>query len=80
MIHLLIALLQLCRLTVVAASEVIHVRPLNGHCDTSTVNDCHTLSELIESRRITNETTMILLAGVHLINSKQHNVVYLPKV
>lgn len=72
MIHLLIALLQLCRLTVVAASEVIHVRPLNGHCDTSTVNDCHTLSELIESRMnntFSNETTMILLAGVHPITT-----------
>ena len=78
---LLTALLQNCRAASLNDSEIICVRPTdppNVHCACSPPeNDCYTLSEWIESgsNPFTNDTTVMLMAGIHLINSTKDRLV-----
>ena len=76
----LIVLLPVYAIEITSTSRTVCVRPTDQphiHCDChlQTETDCHTLNEWIgvnESSKVslfTSHTTVILLAGVHLINS-----------
>ena len=69
---LLLLFSQLC--IVLSTKRITCVKPTyprSANCNCSMKNVCHTLSEWIDSGKnpFTNHTKVLLLAGVHLINS-----------
>ena len=74
--RLLIVATMLCTLAYSVNTRELFILPTNSgsnsvniSCPALTTYDCHTLNEWIESDLFTDDTTIALLPGVHLITS-----------